>query len=107
MKREELELGDLGRHVVTGFEGVVIAKVDYLQGCRQLCLQPRGLHKETGQPLESVYFDEPYVDPVERAVVPVRQEGYLGGEAEVLPLRRQEGATKSPGKSHGTPTPRT
>ena len=75
---ERLELGDKARHVVTGFEGIVTARCEYLAGCSQVCLQPQGL-KPDGGTFESLYFDEPYVDLVERGVVtnrtPQRDEG--------------------------------
>lgn len=84
-----LELGDLAAHVVTGFTGIVTAKVEYLEGCQQVCLQPRELQAD-GEPKKSRYFDEPYVDLVERAAVPPRViNGQLVDDSqhEVVPLR--------------------
>jgi hypothetical protein len=100
---DRLELGDLARHAVTGFEGIVTAKVDYLQGCRQLCLQPRKL-QENGEPVGSLYFDEPYVDLVERSAVPFRDVAVFEG-AEVVPIR-QAGPDRSPGRSHHRSPPK-
>lgn len=94
---ERLELGDLARHAITGFEGIVTATVDYLQGCRQICLQPQKL-KEDGAPQDSIYFDEPYVDLVTRSVVPVRDVGGMQYEADVVPLRRA-GPDRAPGRT--------
>jgi hypothetical protein len=79
-----LNLGDKGRHIVTGFEGIVTARASYLTGCDQVCLQPQGV-KDDGQPHTSLWFDEPYVDLVEAGVVRNR-----------TPLR-QDGASASPG----------
>lgn len=86
MTTKRIALGDVGRAIITGFEGVVTAQVDYLTGCSQLCLQPQGLD-EKGKPFESFYFDEPYVDLVSREAVVNRTPG------------RTEGATSAPGRS--------
>ena len=102
--QERLELGDLATHAITGFTGIVVAKVDYLQGCRQICLQPQKL-KEDGQPQDSMYFDEPYVDLLERGVVPQRDAGGMLYEAEVTPIR-QAGPDRAPGRSHSHQPPK-
>jgi hypothetical protein len=95
MKR--IQLGDTARHVVTGFEGVVVASVDYLQGCRQLCLQPRKL-KENGEIAESHYFDEPYIDLVETGTVPMRDVVIQDNEISDRPKLRMAGPDKAPGR---------
>ena len=108
---ERLELGDRAKHCITGFEGIVVGIVDYLQGCRQVCIQPQGL-KEDGEPKASIYFDEPYVDLVESQVIPMREAGGMLGEPEeedddaggIVPFRRS-GPDKAPGRTHShTPT---
>lgn len=71
MSGDRIELGDKGRHAITGFEGIVTARVEYLTGCNQLCLQPQGI-KPDGGTHEALYFDEPYVDLVESGTVPNR-----------------------------------
>ena len=88
-----IQLGDKATAVITGFTGIVVARVDYLTGCSQLCLQPQGLD-EKGQPFESRYFDEPYVDLEEAGAVVNRTPA------------RTEGATSSPGRSGDAPAPR-
>lgn len=101
--RERLELGDRAKHIVTGFEGIVVAKVDYLQGCQQVALQPQGLNKD-GQPIDTIYFDEPFVELLEEDVIQL-EGAYAGFEREVVPLRRLAGPTRAPGKDNGRPTP--
>jgi hypothetical protein len=54
---EVIDLGDVARDTVTGFEGVVVAKTKWLHGCERLTLQPRVLHE--GKPIESMTFDLP------------------------------------------------
>ncbi|MET3826545.1 MULTISPECIES: hypothetical protein [Sphingomonas] len=89
----KLNLGDKARHAITGLEGIVTARVEYLTGCAQVSLQPQGL-TEQGKPFESFYFDEPYVDLVERQTVANRTPG------------RTDGATAAPGRNGNTPAPR-
>ena len=56
------ELGRTYRAIVTGFEGVCIAKVTFLTGCDRVGLQSREL--DNGKPIEVVYFDEPEIEAV-------------------------------------------
>jgi hypothetical protein len=81
-----VELGDYARAVITGFEGVVVAKVSYLQGCDQVCLQPQGLN-EKGDYFDSRYFDAPYVDLLEKQRVPDRTPGRTEGPDKAPPPR--------------------
>lgn len=49
----------LGMHItdrVTGLSGVAMAKVEYLTGCTQFCVQPRGL-KDDGKQHDGIYLD--------------------------------------------------
>ena len=49
-------LGKLAKDKVTGVQGVIISKVEYLSGCVQYCIQPP-MDKD-GKFVESLYFDE-------------------------------------------------
>jgi len=51
-----IELGVKAKDRITGFEGIVMAKVVYLNGCIQYCLKPP-LSKK-GELREGEYFDE-------------------------------------------------
>jgi len=51
-----IKLGDVARDSITGFEGVVIARTEWLFGCVRYSLQPQALHD--GKPIESQTFDE-------------------------------------------------
>jgi len=90
----KINLGDTAKHVITGFTGVVVARVEYLTGCSQLCLQPQGLTLDKGDVYDSRYFDEPYVDVVARETVADRTPG------------RVEGASAAPGRSGDARAPR-
>lgn len=50
-------LGDELEDSITGFKGVATARIQYLNGCLQYCIQPRSLN-ENGIPSESRYYDE-------------------------------------------------
>jgi hypothetical protein len=36
-----MKLGNLVRDTVTGFEGIAVSEVKYINGCRQFCIQPK------------------------------------------------------------------
>lgn len=59
----ELKLGDLAKDRVTGFQGTVIARHEYLNGCVRLSIQPNEL--KDGKPIESHVFDIEQLDLVE------------------------------------------
>lgn len=63
----EIELGDIARDTITGFEGVVIGKTNWLHNCTTITLQPKKL-KDDGSPQESKMFDAPQLELVESKV---------------------------------------
>jgi hypothetical protein len=63
----EIQLGDVARDQITGFEGVVVCLSKWLHGCERLTLQPQKLHD--GKPIEHCTFDRPQLVRVEPAVV--------------------------------------
>lgn len=66
----DIELGDLARDRLSGFEGVVMARTDWITGCSRLVLQPRTLTKD-GMPMAMETFDLFLLDLVEKNVQPV------------------------------------
>lgn len=60
----KINLGDVARDTVTGFEGLVVGRHEYLHGCVRLQLQPREL--KDGKPIDACSFDEPQLDIVKR-----------------------------------------
>lgn len=70
-----INLGDVAKDTITGFEGVVVAETRWLHGCRRLTLQPKALHE--GKPVEPNTFDAPQLELVERAAG--RAEPTTGG----------------------------
>ena len=53
----KIELGDVARDSITGFEGVVVARHEYQYGCVRFSVQPKALHD--GKPVDAQVFDEP------------------------------------------------
>lgn len=64
----KLQLGDLAKDRITGFEGIVIAITHWLNGCARIALQPRQLDKD-GRVLMSESFDEEQLELVEEEAV--------------------------------------
>jgi hypothetical protein len=87
-----IQLGDIARDTITGFEGVVIGETNWLHGCRRLTLQPRKLHD--GKTIDTQSFDEPQLKLVKRAAVPStsRNEPALArtGGPQPEPTRRSD-----------------
>lgn len=48
--------GDKVKHVITGFSGIIVARTEFLNGCRQYAVQSEKLHG--GKPIESEWIDE-------------------------------------------------
>lgn len=55
-------LGDVARDVISGFEGLVIAKTEWLHGCDRLTLAPQKLHD--GKVMDNATFDRPQLELV-------------------------------------------
>jgi len=51
----KFSLGKTLRDTVSGFEGVAVARVEYLNGCIQYCIQPPA---KDGRLPDGVYLDE-------------------------------------------------
>jgi len=88
-----IEMGATYRDVISGFEGVVTAKCEYMTGCDQVVLKPRGLN-EDGTERKGVWFD---VEQVER----------VGDDILVLPNAAvQQREQRGGGPQKDAPTPR-
>ena len=53
----EIQLGDIAKDTITGYEGRVVGITDWLYQCRRLGIQPMKLTKE-GEPPDIHWFDE-------------------------------------------------
>lgn len=92
-----VNLGDLGRDRITGYEGVVVAITTWLNGCVRITLQPRKL-KEHGDYPKSETLDAHQVELVSaQVVVP---------DASILLARADNRANEIvPGRPFGTGGP--
>jgi len=86
-----LKLGDLAKDRVSGFQGVVVARTEWLNGCVRLTLQPRKV-SPLGKVYESETFDEHQLQVVKGDVVPsaaTRAVSRTGGpQNDKVALRR-------------------
>jgi len=78
-----IQLGDKVRDIVTGFEGIAVAKIEYLNGCIRYEVQPETC--KDGKPIDSLWIDiQQLVVTEERKIniKPVKAEG-TGGPGNI------------------------
>ena len=56
-KKVTAEIGLTYRAIVSGFEGLCVARATYLTGCDRAGIQSRSLDKD-GKPQDAIWFDE-------------------------------------------------
>lgn len=71
---ERVELGDLVRCKITGFEGICVARTEWISGCARITLQPPC--GKDGKVPEGQTFDEPMVEVKKRAKLKVPDLGW-------------------------------
>ena len=54
------KLGKRAKDKITGFEGILTSRCEFLTGCNRYCIQPTTL--KDGRPIESMYFDEDQIE---------------------------------------------
>lgn len=87
------ELGDKVRDMVTGFEGMMVARTIWLHGCDRITVEPEKLD-DKGMPQDSQVFDELRLEvveqrngpPVAKSAAPVTKRG--GPQNDKVALRR-------------------
>ena len=62
-----IELGKKGRDKITGFEGIITGRAQYLYGCDQYCLVPPA---KDGAIKDSSWFDEGRIEITGEGVKP-------------------------------------
>ena len=65
--------GAVLRDTVTGFQGKVTSRIEYLNGCRQYSVQPMVDTKEPHKLTDAVYFDEDRLEAVRGSEVTQEQ----------------------------------
>jgi len=79
---KEIRLGQKVKDKVTGFTGIAIARVEYLNGCVQICVKPKV------KPKDNTYPDGQYLDIRQLKVMPggldIQPED-IGGDMSDIP----------------------
>ena len=81
---ESIKLGDIAKDSITGFAGVVVTRIEWLNGCNRINIQPREL--KDGKPVEPHCFDWQQVEKVDETPVEVPKataKGQGGPKPEV------------------------
>lgn len=63
-----ITLGKEAKDKITGFQGIITAKVEYLFGCNQYGLTPKV--KEDGTTKDTQYFDEGRIEVIGNGILP-------------------------------------
>lgn len=63
----EIELGDVVKDTISGFQGVAVGWTRWLYGCDRITVQPQTLHE--GKPIVCESFDLPQLVLVKKRVV--------------------------------------
>jgi hypothetical protein len=85
---KEIKLGMKVMDVVTGFEGIVTAKVEYLNGCVQFCVKPEFNKKDRKYP-EGEYIDSKQLVVIGKGVC--REPKETGGDMSDSPSSSYRG----------------
>ena len=80
-----IKLGDRVREDISGYEGVVVARSEYLWGCVTYWVKAEGLDKD-GKPHEGEWFDAERLTPVRAPSKPLGS--VTGGPCRPVPLAR-------------------
>ena len=63
----EVALGDKVRDKVTGFEGIAVARCEYITGCDHIEIKPQSLHN--GKTIEGHWFDVARIEILESSAI--------------------------------------
>lgn len=82
-----ITLGQKVQDVVTGFEGIATARVEYLNGCVQYCVKPRV--DGSGKTQDAEYIDQQQLVVVDDGVLVEARQG--GGPQRDTPSANYRG----------------
>ena len=74
----KFDLGDLVKDKVSGYEGIVIVRSEWLNACRRYSIQAQAL--KDGKPIEAIGLDEDNMELVQAKKVADRAEKPTGGD---------------------------
>ncbi len=83
-----IKLGDEVKDMVSGFQGIAVARYQYIQGCNRICVQPPV--DEDGKLPVTENFDEPQLEVVqkEKVVMQFIVPDVAGGPEKYMPSDR-------------------
>ena len=87
-----IELGDVAKDKISGFEGVVVAITEWLHACKRVTLQPEDINPKTGQPVDNFTFDMPQLEMVNKGGYGKQEisEGEKTGGPSIKPKRMKD-----------------
>lgn len=74
IKIEVIHLGDIVKEKITGLEGVVMARTEFLTGCSHLAILPQTLD-DKGNMKEWVWLDETRFEKIDKPSVQIMEYG--------------------------------
>ncbi len=87
-----IKLGDEVKDMVSGFQGIAVARYQYLQGCNRIGVQPPV--DRDGKLPEMATFDEPQMEVIEKEKVVTgvfEHDVVVGGPEKYMPSDRPGG----------------
>ncbi len=79
------ELGKKAKDKITGFQGILTARCEFLTGCNRYCIQPTEL--KDGNPIDSIYFDEAQIEIISDGISEKEVQGEKKGACSPNPSK--------------------
>jgi len=79
------ELGQKGKDKITGFEGILTSRVEFLTGCNRYSIQPTILNN--GMPYEAIYIDESQIEILGKGILKEEVQGGAKGACAPNPRK--------------------
>ena len=79
------ELGKKAKDKITGFQGILTARCEFLTGCNRYCIQPTEL--KDGKPIDSIYFDEAQIEIISDGISEKDVQGEKKGACSPCPVK--------------------
>lgn len=76
---KNIELGSRVKDSVTSFEGIAIAKCNYMNGCVRYEVQPQGL--KDNKPIETLWIDESQL--IVKGLIAIKKSKDPGGPGSI------------------------
>ena len=81
----KFSLGDEAKDAITGFEGVIVCRSQWLHNCNVYSLQPKEL--KDGKPMDRQSFDEPQLELVKKGAF--KESRDTGGPTEAMEVNNR------------------